>query len=80
MEERGGRPACVKHTGDPHDIGVLRIDYPGYGDDDKLQAIEWDDFFDKFEERNLAFIYQEETADGKESRFSKLVERENNKK
>ena len=33
-------------------------------------------FFDKFEEANLAFIYQEETADGELSRFCKFVDRD----
>jgi hypothetical protein len=63
VEERGGRPARVKETGSNGDPGILRIDYPGRGD------------FEAFEENNLAFLYQEETADGEESRFSKLVNR-----
>ena len=79
MEERGGRPACVKTTGNKGDIGLLRIDYEGYGDDSKLQPIEWEDFFEKFEEEKLAFLYQDETADGKQSRFSKLVARNSKK-
>ena len=75
VEARGGRPACVKTTGSKNDIGLLRIDYPGRGDDDKLQPIEWDEFFQKFDKEKLAFLYQETTADGKESRFSKLIAR-----
>lgn len=76
VEARGGRPACVKTTGDKNDIGLLRIDYPGQGDDSKLQPIEWDEFFEKFDKEKLAFLYQDETADGKESRFSKLISRD----
>src|SRR4051794_18810789 len=30
VEERNGKPACVKGTGGRGDAGVLRIDYPGY--------------------------------------------------
>ena len=75
VEERGGRPARVKDTGDGGDPGILRIDYPGRGDDDALEEISWHDFFRAFEENRLAFLYQEETADGEESRFSKLVSR-----
>jgi len=75
VEERGGRPARVKDTGNGDDPGILRIDYPGRGDDDALEGISWDDFFRAFEENRLAFLYQEETADGEESRFSKLVSR-----
>jgi hypothetical protein len=75
VEERGGRPARVEGTGDDGDPGVLRIDYPGRGDDDRLEEISWEDFFDAFEENGLAFVYQEETQDGEQSRFSKLISR-----
>jgi hypothetical protein len=76
VEERGGRPAAVKGTGNGDDAGVLRIDYPGRGDDESLQQISWNDFFEKFEESDLAFLYQDETAGGDESRFSKFVRRD----
>jgi hypothetical protein len=69
VEERGGLPARVKGT------GVLRIDYPGFSGEDTLEPITWDEFFKAFEENNLAFLYQEETKDGSESRFSKLIDR-----
>jgi hypothetical protein len=75
VEERGGRPARVKKTGTEDDPGILRIDYPGRGDDDALEEITWEEFFVAFDENNLAFPYQEKTADGEESRFSKLVSR-----
>lgn len=77
-EDRGGKPASVKGTenkGD--DVGILRIEFPEskQSNDDGLEQIGWDEFFDKFEESNLAFLYQEETGDGSESRFFKLVSR-----
>ncbi len=75
VEERGGRPAHVKGTGGDGDAGLLRIDYPGRGDDESLEEIDWDAFFDAFEENGLAFVFQEETKQGEESRFSKLVNR-----
>jgi len=75
VEERGGRPATVKGTEERDEAGVLRIDFPGYGDDEKLQPISWEEFFQKFEEKQLAFLYQEETSEGKESRFFKFVRR-----
>jgi len=37
--------------------------------------ITWETFFKKFEDRQLAFLYQEKTSDGKDSRFWKLVRR-----
>ncbi len=76
VEKRGGRPATVKGTGNG-EAGILRIDFPGRGEDEQLEPISWEDFFDKFEESNLAFVYQETTSDGDESRFSKLVSRDN---
>jgi hypothetical protein len=73
-EERGGQPSTVKDS--DNSVGILRIDFPGYSGEDSLEHISWDDFFQKFEESKLAFLYQEQTADGKQSRFSKFVSRE----
>lgn len=75
VEKRGGKPACVRGTGGKGDTGLLRIDFPGYSGADTLQAIEWNEFFEKFEEQNLAFLYQETTAGGDPSNFTKFVER-----
>ena len=75
VEERGGRPASVKDTGSTDDPGILRIDYPDRGDDEALEEISWEEFFEAFEANQLAFLYQEETADGEQSRFSKFVSR-----
>lgn len=69
VEERGGHPAKVKGT------ELLRIDYPGFSGEDSLQEISWEEFFEEFENNNLAFLHQDKTKDGKESRFSKLVDR-----
>lgn len=73
--EREGRPARVKGTESRNSAGLLRIDYPGFSGEDTLEEITWEEFFDAFEKNGLAFLYQEETRDGKESRFSKLVDR-----
>jgi hypothetical protein len=74
-EARGGSPATVAGTGDGDEAGVLRIDFPGYSGEDRLEHISWDEFFEKFDEKKLAFLYQEETSKGTESRFFKLVSR-----
>lgn len=76
VEKRGGVPAHVKATGDKQDPGLLRIGFPGYGQGESLEEISWEDFFKKFDEQNLAFLYQEETKSGQESRFFKFVRRE----
>lgn len=75
-EERGARPACVRGTGGQDDIGILRLDFPGYSGQQSLQHIDWDEFFEKFDERGLALLYQETTAGGEKSNFNKLVSRE----
>jgi len=76
VEERGGFPAHVKGTEDDDSAGVLRIDYPGFSGENRLERITWEEFFETFEESKLAFLYQEQTKDGEESRFSKLISRE----
>ena len=73
-EERHGHPASVKGTG-KSEPGILRIDFPGYSGEEKLEEIGWDEFFDKFEKENLAFLYQDKTGSGGTSRFFKLVNR-----
>jgi hypothetical protein len=75
-EARGGRPAHVKGTGDKNDPGVLRIDFPDDPPDESLEPISWEEWFRKFDERGLAFIYQDRTADGNLSYFNKIVSRE----
>lgn len=52
--------------------GLLRINFPGYAEEG-LQDIAWDKFFTIFDENDLGFLYQEETKDGKQSRFCKFV-------
>jgi len=72
-EERDGAPASVRGTARGGAAGLLRIDFPGYSGERTLQHISWDDWFEKFDEENLQFLYQDRTKDGKQSRFFKLV-------
>jgi hypothetical protein len=74
VEERDGKPASVRGTGD-RDAGVLRIDFPGGAGEDELEHISWDEWFEKFDQNNLAFLYQEEKKSGEGSTFFKLVNR-----
>lgn len=64
VEERDGSPATVKYTGGKQDAGLLRIDFPGDGDEAKLEPISWDDFFEKFEEKQLAILCQDKLKSG----------------
>jgi hypothetical protein len=78
-EARGGRPAIVEGTEQGSDPpgGVLRIDFDESDDtEDRLAETDWETFFEIFEDRRLAFVYQEQTADGKTSRFNKFIRRD----
>lgn len=75
-EDRGAHPACVRGTGGNNDIGMIRLDFPGYSGEESLEQISWDDWFEKFDERNLALIVQDKTSGGQKSNFNKLVSRE----
>jgi len=79
VEARGGCPARVKRTGSGGDPGILRIDFPGYSGQQSLEAISWDEFFAWFDKNQLAFIYQDRAGNGKQSRFNKLIARDNPK-
>lgn len=73
-QKRGGHPTSVTGTERGREsAGVLRFDFGVK--DEKLDSIDWDAFFDKFEARKLAFLYQDKTASGKMSRFHKFIHR-----
>ncbi|GGY46810.1 hypothetical protein [Parvularcula lutaonensis] len=72
-EARGGQPAFVGETLNDEQKGViLKIKFQ---DEDNLETVSWDTFFDHFEEKNLAALLQDETSDGSKSRFVKFIDR-----
>jgi ferritin-like metal-binding protein YciE len=77
VEERGGWPARVAGTesgGD--DAGLIRVDFPGYSGAGSLERIEWEEWFQKFDESELAFLHRDMTHGGNDlDRFNKLVKR-----
>jgi hypothetical protein len=74
VEARQGTPAAVAATEADDDSGILRVRFSEESADE-LETIGWDEFFDKFDEAELAFLYQEQTADGGTSRFHKFIKR-----
>jgi hypothetical protein len=70
-QARNGHPARVRGQGEG---GLLRIDFGK--PEERLEPIEWDEFFQIFDDNNLDFLFQDKTSDGKESRFNKFVEHE----
>lgn len=75
VEEHGGTPAIVRDTRDHGEGGVLRIDFPGGAGEDELEPVSWEEWFEIFEDNELAFVYQEEKTSGEDSTFFKLVRR-----
>jgi hypothetical protein len=68
----GARPAAVRGTQRGNSIGIIRIMFPDshWSEHHDLMEISWDEFFDQFEDRDLALVYEDD------SRFNKLVSRE----
>jgi hypothetical protein len=76
-EARGGKPAAVKATHRGKDAGILRLMFPKVPrhNDEALEEISWDEFFEKFDKAGLALLYQDTRASGEESLFNKLIDR-----
>jgi hypothetical protein len=72
-DARKATPSVVTEEGDK--TGILRLDFPDYTGED-LQEVNWDEWFQLFDQNELQLIYQEETKDGEQSNFNKLVSRE----
>ncbi len=77
VESHGGHPAVVERTTkDDEPSGILRIDFPGFSGEQTLTEISWDRWFEIFDERGLAFLYQDtRLRNGQPSRFNKIVTR-----
>lgn len=76
-EKRGGRPSLVRtggRKGGKKGGGVLRLDFGPK--EEKLEETSWEEFFEVFDQSGLAFLFQDKTKDGKESRFSRFVKQE----
>ena len=71
-ESKGGKPAAVRRTHQGGDVGIIRIMFPDapQSEHDELVEINWDEFFEEFDKRNLALLYD---PDGM---FNKIVGRD----
>jgi hypothetical protein len=71
-ESRGGKPAAVRRTHQKGDVGIIRIEFPDNpkSQHDNLDEISWDEFFDQFDESELALVYDENSS------FNKLIGRD----
>lgn len=74
-QARNGRPATVTGTENSgQGGGLLRIDFDE--SEDRLEETDWNEFLEVFDDRGLAFVYQEKTSDGEISRFNRFVNRD----
>lgn len=73
-QERGGKPAKVKGTGGNGSVGMIRFTFSKTHH--ALEEISWDEFFKEFDKNGLALLYQEQTRDGKQSRFFKFISKQ----
>src|SRR3954467_4508566 len=71
-EGKGGNPAAVKRTHKGDDVGIIRIMFPDnpQSEHGALVEISWDEFFQEFEARGLALLYEPDSP------FSKIVGRD----
>lgn len=68
----------VKGTGSEEDVGIIRLHFPEFSEEnEKLEPIEWDEWFGEFDQRSLTLLVEDTTAGGSQSNFNKLVNREN---
>jgi hypothetical protein len=63
IEARGGEPSVVENT------DILRVDFPDGPGDERLISVDWEDFFQIFDEKQLEFLCD----DDPNSRFNKFV-------
>lgn len=70
ITERGGKPAIVEGTeNNESGAGLLRVKFDK--NEENLIEVDWQDFFETFDDKGLSFLYQNEP---KESRFFKFIE------
>lgn len=61
-EKYNGHPAIIKGSEGEGRLGILQFDFRQNGGDNQLIEISWEDFFDEFEDKNLALLYSEESG------------------
>jgi hypothetical protein len=71
-EGKGGKPAAVDRTHKGGDVGIVRIMFPQaqQSEHESLVEISWDEFFEEFDKRDLALLYDQD------SMFNKIVGRD----
>lgn len=57
---------------------MIRLEFPGAPNtrEGSLEPLSWEEWFNEFDKKNLALLYEETTARGQKSNFNKIVSRE----
>jgi hypothetical protein len=71
-EKHGGKPAAVRRTHQGGDVGIIRVMFPDapHSEHEELAEITWEEFFEEFDKRELALLYDDK------SMFNKIVGRD----
>lgn len=69
-EERGAKPVLGGKT--DRKPGQVRLEFPD-SSDRSIRKISWSEWFQRFDRDKLAFLYQQQTANGERSTFCELV-------
>lgn len=69
--ERGATPATVPN--DKHDgyLGVMRLNFPGYGGQGLIPT-SWQEWFKTFDHGDMVFLFQQKVENGHQSNFFHL--------
>lgn len=70
-DARKAAPATAGDAKRGRGVGVLRMDFPGYGGK-RLKKVSWQAWFETFDRNDLVFLFQEHKADGSPSNFFRL--------
>lgn len=70
IEERGGRPPLSKHGKQGRRCWPAARKFDE--SEENLEDVEWDEFFDTFDDSHLTFLFQA-NFEGNQSRFFKFI-------
>lgn len=70
-EERGATPATVPHDEHNGYLGVMRLNFPGYGGQGLIPTT-WEEWFKTFDHGKMVFVFQQKMENGNRSNFFHL--------
>lgn len=59
IEDRKGYPAHLESSESQGDSGLLQVGLTNEDEQENLKELSWEQFFEEFEEKDLAFAYRE---------------------